>query len=169
MTYQFCPTCGTKLVAKVAGDDGKIPFCSHCNRYWFPTFSSCVIVLVADQNYDVALVKMPYLSTQYESLISGYIKPGETAEAAAIREVREELGVQVDQLRYAGTHWYGPNNVLMTGFITVTDKVPLTKSAELSVAHWVPLAKVPDVMFPETPDNAAYKVFRQYLKMLVEK
>ncbi|GAA3612216.1 NUDIX domain-containing protein [Secundilactobacillus similis] len=166
MTYQFCPTCGTKLIAKVAGDDGETPFCPHCDRYWFPIFASCVMVLVADQYHDVALVKMPYLSKQYESLISGYIKPGETAEIAAVREVQEELGVHIDHLQYAGTHWFGPNSELMHGFIAVIDKTPLTKSAELSVAHWVPAAKVPDVMFPETPDNAAYKVFRRYLKLL---
>lgn len=90
--YQFCPTCGTKLVAKSAGDDGDIPYCEHCARFWFPTFPDCVIVLIANAQHEIVLAKMPYLSERYESLISGYIKPDENAEQASCREVQEELG-----------------------------------------------------------------------------
>ncbi|MGV0168179.1 NAD(+) diphosphatase [Furfurilactobacillus sp. WILCCON 0119] len=121
-----------------------------------------MIVLVADEFDDVALVKMPYLSTDYKSLISGYMKPGETAEQAAIREVDEELGISLDHVAYAGTYWFSKTETLMHGYTAVTSKQPLTKSAELAVADWIPKQDVLQQMFPDSPDNAAVAIFKQY-------
>jgi NAD+ diphosphatase len=49
MHYIYCPQCGAKLTCKSAGDDGYVPYCNKCTQYWFDTFPSCVIVLVAKQ------------------------------------------------------------------------------------------------------------------------
>jgi len=46
MHYKYCPECGNKLIDKLAGDDGMVPYCGTCGQYWFDTFGSCVIVLV---------------------------------------------------------------------------------------------------------------------------
>lgn len=163
MEYNYCPVCGTKLTLRAAGDDGQVPYCEHCDRFWFPTFASCVIVLVADEFNEVALVKMPYLSTRYSSLISGYMQPGETAEQAAQREVHEELGITVSAVQAAGTYWFNKTGVLMHGYITHVRKQPLKLSDELSTAAWVPISGVPALMFPDSPENAAFAVYRRFL------
>ncbi len=49
MHYVYCPQCGMKLTDKSAGDDGYVPFCKQCRKYWFDSFPSCSIVLVANQ------------------------------------------------------------------------------------------------------------------------
>ena len=46
MRYEYCPKCGKKLIPKQAGDDGLVPYCEDCEKYWFDTFGSCVIIMV---------------------------------------------------------------------------------------------------------------------------
>jgi len=100
MHYIYCPTCGRKLKDKMAGDEGKVPFCNQCNHYWFDAFSSCSIILVANQYNEIALLRQIYMSDKFTSFVSGYITPGETAEETAIREVKEELGLNIEKLEY---------------------------------------------------------------------
>jgi NAD+ diphosphatase len=164
MTYQFCPTCGTKLHPHDAGDDGQVPYCDHCQRFWFPTFADCVITLVATPQHEIALVKMPYLSTQYESFVSGYMKPGEVPTTSAVRELHEELGIHIDQITPEGSYWFGAANVLMHGFIAVTEKQPFVLSSELSTAHWVEAHAAHQYMFPDQPGLAATELYYKYLK-----
>ena len=57
MKYKFCPQCGSELKPKMAGDDGEVPFCYECNKYWFDSFESCVIVLVYNE-FDEIVVCM---------------------------------------------------------------------------------------------------------------
>lgn len=88
MHYKYCPECGTKLIPHPAGDDGDVPYCSNCNRMWFDSFSDCVLVLVYDEFDELALSSQWYLPKQFASFTTGYMKPGETAEEAAAREVQ---------------------------------------------------------------------------------
>lgn len=88
MRYKYCPTCGSKLILKEAGDDGCVPYCQHCGKYWFDSFSTCVIILVANEQHEIAMLRQNYLSNQYYSYVSGFMKPGESAETTARREVK---------------------------------------------------------------------------------
>ena len=92
MQFIYCPKCGEKLTTKEAGDDGLVPFCVPCNRYYFDIFPSCVIVLVANEFDEVVLLRQSYLSDKYHTFVAGYMCVGETAENAAVREVKEEIG-----------------------------------------------------------------------------
>ena len=105
MRYRFCPQCGSQLSEIQAGDDGMVPYCVRCDKHWFDSFQSCVVVLTYNEFDEVALSKQWYLPEKYSSVTSGYMKPGETAEEAALREVKEELGLDLQRLEYAGTYW----------------------------------------------------------------
>lgn len=61
---------------------------------WFDSFSSCVIILVANEYHEIAMLKQNYMSEKYWTYVSGFMKPGETAEETAIREVNEAEWVQ---------------------------------------------------------------------------
>lgn len=122
MHYHYCPQCGTKLTDKQAGDDGQVPFCTQCGKYWFDTFASCIIILLCNEENEVVLCKQNHLSNRYETITSGFITPGETAEHAAYREVQEELGLTVDKLLYEGTYWFGSGDMLMHGYIGFVKK-----------------------------------------------
>lgn len=160
--YEFCPKCGVKLAARNAGDDGLVPYCAECDRYWFDSFASCVIVLVHDGVGHVVVARQSYISQDYGLFTSGFIAPGESAEAAATREVREELGVEPLDLAYAGSYWYAPGEMLMHGFVCRAGGRELRLSEEVDSARWVPEDDVPKEV---SPDVAAVGVFKVYLEM----
>lgn len=164
MHYKYCPECGEKLINKIAGDDGETPFCQTCNKYWFDSFSSCVIVLVYNEFDEIVLARQSYLSDKYTSFTAGYISPGETAEESAIREVKEELGIEIKKLDYAGTYWFEPRHQLMHGFIAYSPKCELNLSQEVDSAQWVPALDAPKTMFPDGPQNSAFAIYKKYLK-----
>lgn len=166
MHYIYCPLCGKKLIDKMAGDDGYVPFCEQCNRYWFDTFSSCSIVLVANQYNEIALLRQQYMSDSFATFVSGYITPGENAEETAVREVKEELGITIEKLQYAGTYWFASKELLMHGFIGFTTKSDFTLSGEVDSAEWVAALKAPETMFPDRPGNVMFPIYRSYLKII---
>lgn len=163
MHYKFCPECGKRLTDKAAGDEGFVPFCTACGRYWFDGFSSCAIVMVVNDQDEIALLRQKYLSDKYMNFVSGYISPGETAEETAVREVREEIGIAVGRLEYAGTYWFEKNELLMHGFIGYTTQHDLVRSKEVDEVRWFPADKIVDYIFPDTPGNAMHPIYRQYL------
>lgn len=164
MHYNYCPKCGMELTDKMAGDDGEVPFCERCGQYWFDSFSSCCIVLVANQYHEIALLRQMYMSDQFASFVSGYITPGENAEESAVREVKEELGIDIERLEYAGTYWFAAKELLMHGFIGFASKADFRLSSEVDSAVWVSALKAPETMFPDRPGNAMYPIYRKYLK-----
>lgn len=162
MKFTYCPDCGAKLVEIHAGDDGMVPYCSTCEKAWFELFPSCIIVLIYNDLGEIALSKQVFPSRPYYSLTSGYITPGETAEECAIREAKEELGLDLESLEYAGTYWYAKKSMLMHGFLGCAKKKDLVLSEEIETACWVPADKAPSIMFPDHPGNTAAALYRLY-------
>ncbi len=166
MHYKYCPECGEKLVDKPAGDDGNVPYCEACQKYWFDTFASCVIMLVANEYNEIAMLKQSYLSSDHWTYVAGYIKPGENAEETAIREIEEELGLRAERLEYAGTYWFQKREQLMHGFVAFTKKADFKLSEEVDDAIWVPYKEAPTKMFPERPGNTQRPLYRKYLELI---
>ena len=166
MHYKFCPDCGNKLTNRPAGDDGEVPYCDKCKRYWFDTFASCVIIMVVNEFHEIAMLRQSYISDEYETFVAGFITPGESAEQAAIREVKEELGLDVDRLEYAGTHWFAKRDQLMHAFIGYVKKAKFNLSSEVDSASWVALDEAPTRMFPDRPGNTQHILYHQYISKL---
>ncbi|MBO4302429.1 NUDIX domain-containing protein [Methanosarcinaceae archaeon] len=165
MRYKYCPNCGSELTEIHAGDDGMVPYCGPCDKRWFDTFQSCIIVLTYNEFDEIVLARQGYLSDKYATFTSGFITPGETAEECAVREVKEELGLDLESLTYAGTYWFGAREQLMHGFIGFTHKAELKLSEEVDSAEWVPAQEAPKTMYPDMPGNSAYAIYRLFLKM----
>lgn len=163
MKFEYCPICGNKLTLKAAGDDGLIPFCNLCNRYWFDIFPACVIALVVNQYNEAALLRQSYLSDKYSTFVAGYIQEGENAEDAIRREIKEEIGLDIFDLHYVTSAWFNLKQILMIGFIAKTVKNDFILSSEVDFAEWVPIEKIPEKIYPEHPDNIAYMLYKEYL------
>lgn len=166
MHYKFCPLCGTKLTDRQAGDDGAVPYCDNCDRYWFDSFANCVIIMVVNEHREIALLHQSYISEEHETFVAGFMTPGETAEQAAVREVREELGLEIKRLEYAGTHWFDKREQLMHAFIGHVAKAPFSLSSEVDGASWVSLEEAPARMFPDRPGNTQHILYRKYIDSL---
>lgn len=136
MRFRYCPECGRKLGARVLGDEGEVPWCEGCGRPWFDMFASAAIILVVNDAGQVALLNQNYISTTYRNLVSGYMKPGESAEECAMREVEEEIGLRMHRLDLQFTRWFQKSEVLMVGFIGYTHDTDFTLSVEVDAAGW---------------------------------
>lgn len=150
MRFRFCPQCGSLLGSRELGDEGTVPWCEGCGRPWFDMFSTCVISLVYDDECRVLLLHQEYIHPRYLNLVSGYMTPGENAETAARREIKEETGLDIDRLEMAGTWWFGRKDMLMIGFLAHTpDSGRLSLSGEVDSAAWYPASDAPALVHPE--------------------
>lgn len=161
MRFKFCPDCGELLTIKQLGDEGGVPFCEKCGKPWFEMFSSAVIVLVVNEYGEAALLQQNYMSEKYRVLVSGYIKPGETAEETARREVHEEIGIELTDNRLVGTYWFAKKDMMMIGFIARAKKAEFTLSGEVDSAEWAPVEKAINMVHPK--GSVSYALLEEYL------
>jgi len=122
---RFCGACGAPLVDANGNDEVSEPlddhahgarFCPRCKRIFFPRMSPAVIVLVRKGD-SILLEHNVRFPGKRHSLIAGFVEIGETLEEAAAREIREEAGIEVKNLRYVRSQpWPFPDS-LMLGFI----------------------------------------------------
>ena len=166
MRFKYCPECGRKAIFKEIGDEGEIPYCENCKRPLFDMFSSCVISLVTDGKDNVVLLRQNYISTDYYNLVSGYIKPKETAEECARREVEEEIGLKVDTMRFVGTQWFDKKDMLMIAFIVTTKDREIKLSGEVDEAFWIDARTALGMVHPE--GSVSYYLIEEYIKSLTK-
>ena len=166
MHYFYCPTCGAKTENRPAGDDGQVPYCRGCQKFLFDTFPTCTITLVANRQNKVALLTQNYMSTQFKTLVSGYMQPGESAEESAIREVREELGLAVDSLQLKKTLWFDRGGMLMVAFLARVNEDEFALSSEVDEADWFDPAQALSLVHPDGPGNASYYLVKTFLEEL---
>jgi NAD+ diphosphatase len=110
---RFCPCCAADL-ERIPGHWGKR--CSSCRAEHYPHIHPCVIVLVKKGDNYLLVRKAEWESRRY-SLIAGFLEFGESLEECVKREVREEAGVEVTNIRYLGSqNWPFPSQQ-MIGFL----------------------------------------------------
>jgi NAD+ diphosphatase len=109
---QFCGHCGTKNEAKA---DERAKKCPRCGYVSFPRISPAIIVLV-EHDGKALLARSPRFKEGLYSVLAGFVEPGESLEDAVRREVKEEAGIDVKNVRYFGSQpWPFPDS-LMIGF-----------------------------------------------------
>lgn len=110
--YQFCGRCGEKTVYK---EGVRAKECRRCGLISFPRLSPAVIVAV-ERGRKLLLARASRFPTQFYSVLAGFVEPGETLEEAVAREVKEEVGIEVTNIKYFGSQpWPFPDS-LMIGF-----------------------------------------------------
>lgn len=139
-TSGHCPRCG-EPTERIEGEWGKR--CPRCRYEHFPHLHPAVIVLVKDGDRCLLTRKPGWAPGRY-ALIAGFVDNGESLEAAAQREVREEVSVDVTDLRYVGSqNWPFPSQ-LMIGFVAAYAGGEIAiDSEELEDARWFPCDDLP--------------------------
>ena len=146
MRFIHCPQCGKKLIYKEIGDEGKIPFCENCQRPFWDMFTTSVICAVINEYNEIALIRQSYVSQTTYVCIAGIMQLGESAEETAMREIKEEIGLDVQNLEYIRSYFYDKKSMLMLGFKATVRKSDFTLSGEVDSAEWVPIEAAPDML-----------------------
>ena len=137
---KYCYECGTKLMDKYLEGEGMIPYCEKCGQYRFPIFNTAVSMEVLNPSQDKVILIQQYGRTR-NILVAGYVNRGESAEEAVVREVREELGLEVGQIRFNKSKFYAGSNTLMINFSCVASSEDLSrrKTDEVDYVRWYSL------------------------------
>jgi NAD+ diphosphatase len=135
--HRFCSVCGAPNQPARAGH---VMRCSRmdCAHETFPRLDPAIIVLVSDAGGERALLgrQASWPAGRY-STIAGFVEPGESLEDAVVREVDEETGVHVTDVRYESSQpWPFPSS-LMLGFRAIARTHEITlRDGELEDARW---------------------------------
>lgn len=146
MRFQYCPYCGKKAVKKEIGDEGMIPYCAQCELPLWDMFTTSVIAAAVNECGDIALLRQNYVSTANYVCVAGIMKPGESAEETVVREIGEELGLNVKSVAYVKSYLYEKKEMLMLGFKAIVEKKDFALSGEVDAAEWVKLEDAPRLL-----------------------
>jgi NAD+ diphosphatase len=140
VAHAYCGRCGapTRL-----HEQERARVCSACGAVYFPRISPAVITLV-HRGSEVLLAHGHHMRPGFYALVAGFVEPGETLERAAAREVLEEVGVEVTDLRYFGSQAWPFPSQLMVGFTAryAGGEIEVQES-EITDASWFPIDALP--------------------------
>jgi len=111
--HKFCGGCGSEPEASRSDISLK---CKNCGAMYYPQIAPAVIVAITRGNDEILLAHNVKFRPEVHSLIAGFVEAGENAEQAIRREIMEEVGIEVSNIRYLGSQCWPFPNSLMLGY-----------------------------------------------------
>ncbi len=141
-THQYCGHCATPMTQLPTERSKR---CPTCDLRQYPRLSPAVIMLVF-KGEQLLLARSPRFPDGLYSVLAGFVEPGESLEETVAREVREEVGIEIENIRYFGSQpWPFPNS-LMVGFTAEYASGTITPApAEIEDAAWFDKGGLPSV------------------------
>lgn len=144
---RYCPAC-SGVLTRISGGWGKS--CTACQAVRFPAIHPCVIVLIHRPGELLLVRKAEWVTGRY-GLVAGFLDFSESFEETVVREVREETGLMVKNIRYIGSQaWPFPSQV-MAGFTAEygSGEICVDKN-ELEDAQWFATDDLPELPPPRS-------------------
>ncbi len=144
---RFCPRCGGAL-----RDHGRetARYCQECDNLLFPRLSPAIIVLVR-KGSEILLARHAARNTGTWACIAGYLEHGESLEECVAREVKEETGLTVGNIRYAGSQsWPFPDQFMVAFFAEWVSGDIVPDPSEIAEARWFGADSLPAIPPPGT-------------------
>jgi NAD+ diphosphatase len=143
-TQRFCSRCGSPTTAV---EGGHVMLCSNpeCKHQYFPRSDPATIMLVHRPGFCL-LGRQPSWPEDVYSTLAGFVEAGESAEQAVAREVKEESGIEIRNLRYFSSQpWPFPQS-LMLGFFAEAVTTDIVVGSELADVRWFSVEETCNVL-----------------------
>ena len=141
-THRYCGRCGTPTREK---DNERAKECPRCGYTAFPRVTPAMMVLVT-RGRELLLARSPRFPPGMYSALAGFVEPGETIEDCIHREVREEVGIEITDIRYfASQSWAFPHSLMIAYTAEYAGGELRPDQAEISDARWFAWDAVPNL------------------------
>lgn len=139
---RFCGKCGKPAIQK---PDERALLCPACNNVVYPKISPAVIVAITCNN-KILLARNAGFPGKWYSLLAGYVDVGESLEETLVREVKEEVGLDISNIRYYKSQPWPPSGSVMVGYTAEADEnQPIViDHKEITDAAWFTRGNLPD-------------------------
>lgn len=143
--HRFCSNCGEKTI-RHANEFAMV--CPACDYSQYPRLQPCVIVAITRHDDGdqpkILLARSPRFTIPMFSLIAGFVEVGETLEQAVAREVKEEVGVDIKNIRYMNSQpWPFPSNIMIGFQAEYAGGELVLQEDEISEAAFYPFDQLP--------------------------
>lgn len=140
--HKYCGKCGTPTIPK---NDERALMCPLCHTILYPNISPAIIVAILC-NEKILLARNVHFPEGYYSLVAGYVDIGESIEDAVKREAKEEIGLEITNIRYYGSQPWPFSGSMMIGFVAEADeeqKIQIDGN-EIAEAGWFSRTNLPN-------------------------
>lgn len=154
---QYCGVCGNRLET---AEQTPARQCGECGFNAYPRISPVCIVLIS-RGDEILLARSPHFPPGLYSSLAGHVEAGESAEACAIREVREEAGIEICNLRWFGSQsWPFPHSLMLGFFAAYAGGELVLQADEIEDAQWFRRDNLPTLPHSST---IAYRMIRAWV------
>ncbi|MCL6458539.1 MAG: NAD(+) diphosphatase [Gorillibacterium sp.] len=161
-TNQYCSRCGSKM-DELTNERAKV--CPSCSFTSYPRISPAVITAIL-KGKQLLLAHAQHFQGDMYSLIAGFVEPGETLEDAVQREIMEEVGLKVKNIRYFGSQQWPFPHSLMIGFIAEYESGDIVVDGEeIAKADWFDADQLPEI---PTEISIARKMINWYAEQYTD-
>lgn len=138
-SHQYCGRCGQITQRQLA----LAKVCPQCGHTDYPRISPAIMALII-RGQDILLARGPHFQPGIYSALAGFCEPGESLEQALRREVREEVGVEVERLQYFGSQsWPFPHSLMVAFTCHYVSGALVLQPEEIEDARWFSIHALP--------------------------
>ncbi|MDI9389165.1 MAG: NAD(+) diphosphatase [Synergistota bacterium] len=139
---RFCPRCAARMIP---ADEGRAYGCPECDYVSYPVLSPAVIVAVVRDGKLLLAHGTRFPSGRY-SVLAGFVEPGESLEEAVERELFEEVGIRVRDIRYFGSQpWPFPHSLMLGFTARWAEGELMPDGVEIGDAGWFTPEDMPEI------------------------
>ncbi len=141
-THRYCGRCGKPTEDKT---NERAKICAECGLLNYPRLSPAIIVAVL-KNDRILLGRNKRFKLPFYSVLAGFVEPGESLEACVKREIREEVGITVKNIRYFGSQpWPFPDSLMIAFVADYASGEICLDGSEIIDAEWFAKDNLPQI------------------------
>ena len=160
-SHRYCGACGSSTEQHLTQ---RAVYCPQCQEQYFPRINPCAIMLVV-RGEEILLARSARFKSGFYSCLAGFIEVGETPEQTVIREVREEVGIEIQNVRYFKSQSWPFPSQLMLGFLAdYASGNIVPEPGEIEDAGWFNVENLPNV--PASDISVAGELIRHYVESI---